>query len=156
MAEDKRAVGVRGNLVEVRRGVEVVERHCGQGGDDDIVVGEVGVEGLAQGEVGGVVGKGGVDRGVGRGDILVGQAGDELLEVTDTLSAAGRVAKGVLSEHVSIDCFSDMTVRSSRHWLEQTGCLRSPLAVANAWRRIDRTFPEVGLNRGWKKVELTS
>ena len=44
--------------------MEVVHGHGGKHADDDVVVGEVGVEGAAEGEVGGVVVEGGVYGGV--------------------------------------------------------------------------------------------
>jgi hypothetical protein len=59
-------------------------------------VGEVGVEGAAEGELGGVVVEGGVDGGVGGGDVLVLEAGEEFLQVADALGAAGGVAEGVV------------------------------------------------------------
>jgi hypothetical protein len=41
--------------------VEVVHGHGGKGGHDNVVVGEVGVEGAAKGELGGIVVDGVVD-----------------------------------------------------------------------------------------------
>lgn len=72
--------------------MEVVDAHCCQDGDDDVVVGEVGVEGSVEREVLGVVGEGAVDAAVACGDVLVGQAGEEFLEVAETLRATSGVA----------------------------------------------------------------
>jgi hypothetical protein len=59
-------------------------------------VGEVGVEGLAEGEVGWVVIDCVVYRTVGGGYVDVGEAGDEFLEVADSLGTAGGVAVAVV------------------------------------------------------------
>jgi hypothetical protein len=58
---------------------EVVDAHSRQHGDDDVVVGEVCVEGAVEGEVLGVVGEGAVDAAVAGSDVLVGQAGAKFL-----------------------------------------------------------------------------
>lgn len=76
--------------------MEVVQGHGGQGGDDDVVVGEVCIEGAAEREVGGVVVEGGVDGAVGDGDVFVLETGEEFLHVADALGAAGGVAVGVI------------------------------------------------------------
>jgi hypothetical protein len=52
--------------------VEVVDAHCCQHGDDDIVVGEVCVEGATEGEVLRVVCERAVDAAVAGRDVLVG------------------------------------------------------------------------------------
>jgi len=90
------AVWVRWVLLEVGVLAEVVYGHGGEHGDDDVVVGEVGVERASEGEVGGVVGEGAVDGAVGARDVLVGQASEQLLLVAQSLSAAGRATKGIV------------------------------------------------------------
>jgi hypothetical protein len=52
--------------------VEVVDAHCRQHRDDDIVVGEICVEGTVEREVFGVVCEGAVDAAVAGRDVLVG------------------------------------------------------------------------------------
>ena len=59
--------------------VPVVDTHCRQNGDDDIVVGKVCVEGTAQWEVGCVVCDGTVDAAVAFEYVLIVQAGKEFL-----------------------------------------------------------------------------
>lgn len=59
-------------------------------------MGEVGVEGLTEGKVGGVVVNGGVYGGVGRGDVDMFEARDEFLKIANSLGAAGGVAEGVV------------------------------------------------------------
>lgn len=75
---------------------EVVHGQRGEDGDDDVVVGEVGVDLLVEGEVVLVVVEGGVDGGVGGGDVLEFEAGEEFLEVTYALGAAGGIAVAVV------------------------------------------------------------
>lgn len=89
---------------------EVVHRQSGQDGDDDVVVGEVGVDLLVEGEVVLVVVKGGVDGGVGGGDVLELETGEEFLEVADALGAAGGIAVAVVE--VVCDVSSEANARS--------------------------------------------
>lgn len=90
------SLGVGWVVRQAWRFVEVVDAHCCQDGDDDVVVGEVGVEGSVEREVLGVVGEGAVDAAVARGDVLVGQAGEEFLEVAETLRAACGIAVAIV------------------------------------------------------------
>ena len=59
--------------------MEVVDAHCGQDGDDDVVVGEVCIERTAQWEVCCVVRDGAVDTAFAFEYVLVVQAGEEFL-----------------------------------------------------------------------------
>ncbi len=79
VGENEVTVRIRGELGQRGRVFEVVHGHGGEHGDDDIIVGKVGIERLTQGEVGGVVVEGGVDGGVGGRDIDVFQASEEFL-----------------------------------------------------------------------------
>lgn len=58
---------------------EVVHREGGEDGDDDVVVGEVWVDLLVEGERVLVVVESGVDGGVGGGDVLEFETGEEFL-----------------------------------------------------------------------------
>lgn len=60
---------------------EVVDTQSRQDRDQDVVVGEVGVEGPAEREVLAVGGEGAVDAAVAGCDVLVCQAGEEFLDV---------------------------------------------------------------------------
>lgn len=91
-------------LLEVGVFAEVLDGHGGEGGDDDVVVGEVCVKGAVQREGGGVGGQGTVDGGVGRGNVLAREAGEEFLLISDALSATGGVAKGVVVVVFDIQC----------------------------------------------------
>jgi hypothetical protein len=66
-------------LGEIRVLVEVIDAHRGEDGDDDVVMGEVCVEGTAEREVLRIVGEGAVDAAVARSDVLVVEAGEEFL-----------------------------------------------------------------------------
>lgn len=72
-------VGVGRELREVGMLVVVIDAHCGEDRDDDVVVGEVCVERTAQWEVCCVVRDGAVDAAVALEYVLVVQAGEELL-----------------------------------------------------------------------------
>ena len=72
-------LGVGRELREVGMLVVVVDTHCGQDGDDDVVVGEVRVERTAEWEVCCVVCNGAVDAAVAFEDVLVVQTGEEFL-----------------------------------------------------------------------------
>jgi len=54
-------------------------------------VGEIGVEWTTEREVRSIVGERAVDRAVGAGDVLIGQTGHELLQITNALSATSGV-----------------------------------------------------------------
>lgn len=82
-------------LVERGRRLEVVDGQRGEDRDDDVVVAKVGVNLLADGECLAVIVKGGVDRGVANGNVLMVETGDELLEVANALSTTSRVAVAV-------------------------------------------------------------
>ena len=96
VGEDEVAHRVWGVLCCGEGLVEVVHGEGGEDRDNDVVVGEVGVDFLAEREVGwgGVVSA--VDRAVGCCDVLVLKAGEEFLYVANALGAAGGVAKGVV------------------------------------------------------------
>lgn len=90
------SLGVGWVVRQAWRLVKVVDAHSCQDGDDDVVVGEVGVEGSVEREVLGVVGERAIDAAVACGDVLVCQAGEEFLEVAETLRAACGIAIAVV------------------------------------------------------------
>ena len=96
VAQDESAVGVhavRGQVIAGDLGVVEGSEH----GENVVVVREVCVDGLVEGEVG-VGEEGAVLSGdVGSGDGGVREAGKELLSVADTLSAAGGAHEAVVA-----------------------------------------------------------
>ncbi len=76
--------------------MEVVDGQSGKSRDDNIVVGEIGVEGLAERKVCGIVVDGVVDGRVGRGDVLIRKTSNEFLNIANTLGTACGVAPGVI------------------------------------------------------------
>ena len=76
--------------------VEVVHGEGSEDGDDNIVVGEIGVDFLAKREVGGGGVIGAIDGSVGCCDVLVLKASKEFLHVANALGSASRVAEGVI------------------------------------------------------------
>lgn len=68
-------------LSEIGVLVVIVDAHRRQDRDDDIIVGEVGVEGTAKWEVCRVIRNGAVDAAVACKDVLVVQAGKKFLQV---------------------------------------------------------------------------
>ena len=96
MAEDEGSVWVWWVLGQAHWLVEVVQAQCCEYRDDDIVVGEVGVEFLVEREVCAVAVGCAVDAGVGACDWGHGETGQKLDHVTNTLSTTGRVTEGVV------------------------------------------------------------
>ncbi len=76
--------------------MEVVYRQSGKSRDDDIIMGEIGVERLAEREICGIVVDGEVDGRIGQGDVLIRETGNEFLDIADPLGAAGGIAPSVV------------------------------------------------------------
>jgi hypothetical protein len=76
--------------------VPVVDTHCCQDGDDDIIVGKVCVEGTAKWKVGCVVCNGAVDAAIAVKYVLIVEAGEKFLEVAQSLSTTSRVAVAIV------------------------------------------------------------
>ena len=71
MREDEFAFRVRWISGEIRGIMEVIQTHGREGGDDDVVVGEICVEGTAEREVFVIVCYGVVHAAVGFRDVLI-------------------------------------------------------------------------------------
>jgi hypothetical protein len=96
MREDKFPVRIWWVLSQRGRIFDVVQRQRSQRRNNDVVVGEVGVDLLVEREGLVIVIVGAVDGGVGGRDVLVLQAGKQFLSVADALGAAGRIAVGIV------------------------------------------------------------
>ena len=94
--EDEVPVRIRWVLGETGMLAEVVDAHGREHRDQDVVVREIGVEWAAERKVLGIVREGAVDAAVAAGDVLVGQTGEELLEIAKSLRAAGWTAEAVV------------------------------------------------------------
>lgn len=90
--------------------MEVIDAHCSEDGDYYVVVSEVGVERSAKREIVGVVGERAVNAAVTCSDVLVIQAGKQLLEVAETLCAAGWIAKAIVVYTRLAGCLQGATV----------------------------------------------
>jgi len=75
---------------------EVIHRQCSQDGDDDIVMGEIGVEWLICWESQDVVVNGVIDWSVGASDQSVIQSCEKFLHPAYALGTTSRIAIGVI------------------------------------------------------------
>jgi len=71
MAQDELSVRIRGVLGQRWGIMDVIQGECSQNGDDNVIVTEICVEFLAEGEGGSIIVQGRVYGGVGGSDVCV-------------------------------------------------------------------------------------